>query len=83
MKKMIKIGALSLALIASLLLLSGDKTNAATGSVSLKINTGTSTCTYGTSFYLGSGTASFSSFYITGSFPTQVFSCTDYEGAAA
>ena len=83
MKKLFKIGALSLALIASLLLLSGDRTNAASGAVSLKINTGASTCSYGTAFYLGSGTASFSSFLITGSFPSQVFTCSDYEGAAA
>ena len=82
MKKMLKIGALSLALIASLLLLSGDKTNAASGSVSLRINTGTSSCAYVSTFYIGSGTASFNSFYITGSFPTTVFSCTDYEGSA-
>jgi hypothetical protein len=80
MKKIMKIGALSLALIASLVLLSNNTNAASTsGNVALKVNTGTSTCVVGTAWNAGSGTASFSSFALTGNINSN-FYCTDYDG---
>lgn len=78
MKKFMKIGALSLALIASLLLLS-NKTNAAGGQVSFNISWGTNTqCTYGTSWNMGTYTASVASFTASGNLTN--FVCTDIQG---
>ncbi len=79
MKNLLKIGALSLALITSVLMLT--KTNAQVpGDVSLKIYTGTSECVYGTSLYVGDHIASFDAFTLTGTFNPSTFYCTDYEG---
>ena len=51
MKKFMKIGALSLALIASLLMISSNKTHAIVGSVNFIITgTANATCTYGTTW---------------------------------
>lgn len=83
MKKFMKIGALSLALIASLLLLS-NSTNAASvgGDVSLDITTVTGSCTYGTSLYIGTHPAQYATYNMTWSeFPGE-FNCVDTEGLA-
>lgn len=82
MKKFMKIGALSLALIASLVLLS-NSTNAQVptgGDVSLEITTTTGTCVYGTSLYIGAHAADYATYNMTGSEFPELFSCTDTEG---
>jgi hypothetical protein len=84
MKKFMKIGALSLALIASLVLLS-NSTNAQvpqTGDVSLEITTTSGTCVYGTSLYIGSHAAQYATYNMTGTEFPELFSCTDTEGLA-
>ena len=81
MKKIISLFTLSILLLGSILLLNTWNTEAAVGNVSMKINTGVSSCLYGTSFYVGAATASFNGSAMTGNFPT-VFQCTDFEGAA-
>lgn len=83
MKKIMKIGALSLALVASLLMLS-NITKADSGTLTLKINTGTNICFYGTSLDLGAQTLNLSSAltfsgYFTGA--SQTFYCTSNNGA--
>ena len=79
MKKMIKIGALSIALIASLLML-GNVTKAATWTLTLKINTGTNSCTYGTSLDLGAQNVDLvSALTFSGTFAGN-FSCTSLNG---
>ena len=82
MKTFMKIGALSLALVASLLMLS-NTTKADTGVLQLKINTGTNSCTFGTSLDLWSQSLNLSSAltfsgYFTGTQAT--FSCTSNNG---
>ena len=82
MKTFMKIGALSLALVASLLMLS-NTTKADTGTLTLKINTGTNSCVFGTSLDLWSQWMSFISAltfsgYFTGTQST--FSCTSNNG---
>ena len=69
MKKVLKIGILSLTLIISLFLLSNttDASNAV-GKVVLKINGTGNTCKYGTSLDLDSGFYSTSTFTLTGTF---------------
>ena len=87
MKNVMKIGALSLALIASLLLLS-NQTNAAApvaGDVSLEITTTSGTCVYGTSLYIGAHAAQYDMYDMTGdkfwgSATPTLFSCADTEG---
>jgi len=83
MKKFMKIGALSLALIASLFLLS-NTTKAATvgGSASLDITATSGTCTYGTSLYVGTHPSQYAAFDITGSNFSSAFECVDTEGLA-
>ncbi len=83
MKKMIKIGALSIALIASLLIL-GNVTKAANWVLTLKINTGTNTCIYGTSLDLGVQSVNLASaLTFSGQFTgaSATFSCTSLNGA--
>lgn len=85
MKKFMKVGALALALIASIILL--NKTSAATqpGDVTLEITTTSGTCSYGTSLSIGSHAAQYATFNMTGenfgglSAPTP-FYCVDTEG---
>lgn len=81
MKKLLQVGALSLALLASLFMLSNHADAASTaGNVSLKINTGTSSCSVGgTGWTTNVGTASFAVQYVTGAINSN-FSCTDYDG---
>jgi len=89
MKNFMKLGALSLALIASLVLLS-NTTKAADvdGNVSLEITTTSGTCTYGTSLFVWFHAAQYATFNITGenfwgiATPT-VFECVDTEGLAS
>ena len=82
MKKLLQLWVLSIALIVCLLLLN-DRTNAASGAISLRIYTGTSSCVYGTSLYLGQHTGSYVAFSLTGTFTPTIFSCTDFEGMDA
>lgn len=82
MKNVFKIWALSLALIASLILL--GQTNAANvqGSVTFNITWVTNTaCTYGTAWNAGTINASLLAQSTTGSLST--FSCTDTQGLSA
>lgn len=82
MKKFMKIGALSLALVASLVLLS-NSTNAQVpqaGQVSLEITTTSGSCVYGTSLYIGAHTAQYATYNMTGNEFPGTFSCTDTEG---
>ena len=87
MKNVMKIGALSLALIASLLLLS-NQTNAAAapvaGNVSLDITVTSGQCRYGTSLYIGAHQSQYAAYDMTGykfwSGTPTLFSCTDTEG---
>jgi len=83
MKNLLKIGALSLALIASLMLLN-NAVNATwmPGKVTLKVNGTANSCTYGTSLDLSSGNYSTAAFNLTGTFPGS-FLCADNSGAAA
>jgi hypothetical protein len=81
MKKFMKIGALSLTLVASLLLLS-NITKAETGVLSLEVQKGTGSCVYGTSINLGIQTASYDALTFSGVFP-QAFRCEDNNGTAA
>lgn len=78
MKKFMKIGALSLTLVASLLLLS-NVTKADNGELSLEIQKGTGSCVYGTSIDLGIQTASYNALTFSGVFP-QAFRCEDNNG---
>lgn len=81
MKNLLKIGALSLALIATVFMLN---TNAAdTGPLTLEITAGDSTCVYGTSLDLGTHVASFAAFNMTGTFTPSTWSCTDNDGFSA
>ncbi len=91
MKNVIKIGALSLALIASLLLLSNSTSAynivAPTGDVSLRITTTSWSCVYGTSLYIGEHPAQYAAYDMTGNTfsgggVSTLFSCTDTEGLA-
>lgn len=80
MKNVFKIGALSLALIASVFLL--NTTNADTGVLQLQITAGTGSCQYGTSLDLGTKQASYSALTFTGDFPAA-FRCEDNQGTQA
>ena len=84
MSKFMKISALSLALIASLLLLSNTASATQnTGNLSLRINAGTNGCGYGTSLDLGSIAISTAATALTGTFTTPAtFYCSD-NGATA
>ena len=85
MKKILKIGVLSLALIISLFLLSNTtKASNAVGNVTLKINGTGNTCKYGTSLDLDSGFYSTSTFTLTGTFSWAFsgFYCQDNSGVA-
>ena len=79
MKKIFTILILSLLLLFSLVLLNTNQTNAAIGEVSLQINTGLSSCLYGTSIYLGQHTGTYNDFSLTGVFSPSEFYCTDYD----
>ncbi len=88
MKNVMKIGALSLALIASLLLLS-NQTNAAAapvaGNVSLDITVTSGQCRYGTSLYIGAHQSQYAAYDMTGDTfsgagASTLFSCKDTEG---
>ena len=83
MKKTFTVWILSLLLLFSLVLLNTNQTNAATGEISLHINTGLSSCIYGTSLDLGEYQASYSMFSVTGTFSPETFSCTDFDGLAS
>ena len=66
MKKSMKIVSLGIVLVASLLLLSSNKTNAIGGQVSFNITGTTNTqCTYGTSWVMGQYPATLSAFTAT------------------
>jgi len=80
MKKFMKIGALSLALIASLFLLNSTKAATVGGSATLDITTTPGSCTYGTSLYIGTHASQFAAFDITGSNFLSSFYCVDTEG---
>ena len=76
MKKSMKIVSLGIVLVASLLLLSSNKTNAIGGQVSFSITGTTNTqCTYGTSWVMGQYPATLSAF--TATWNLQTFICTD------
>lgn len=84
MKKFLSIWALTLLLVASVFMLTKTTTNAATTikwSVSLFVNTGVSTCYYGTAWNAGSITASFTQKALTWTFAGW-FGCTDMEWLA-
>ena len=83
MKKNISIWALGLLLLGSMLLMSSWKTEAASGLISLRINTGTSSCFNSQNFYIGAKTAQFTTSMLTWIFSTAGFWCTDMEGLAA
>ena len=82
MKKFMKIGALSLALVASLLMISNNKTHAAVvGSVSFSITgTANATCQYGTAWSTATPLSYSSSIQNADSTLTS-FICTDTLGA--
>ena len=79
MKNLLKIGALSLALIATVFMLN---TNAASdiGDVSLEITAESGSCTYGTSLFVDTTGSSYDVQYITGDNFTEDFECVDTEG---
>ena len=82
MKKFIKIGALSLVFVASLLMISSSKTHAVAGQVTFSISWATNAqCTYGTAWNLGQYAANTSSFTATGN--VSSFVCTDSQGLAS
>jgi hypothetical protein len=82
MRKLLQLWILSVALIASLLLLFINTTNASetNGNIALIINTWMSSCVYGTSLYLGDHTGQYSAFALTGTFSPSTFSCVDLDG---
>jgi hypothetical protein len=78
MKNLLKIGALSLALIATVFMLN---TKAATpGDVTLQITSVSGTCVYGTSVALGPYAVSYSAHEETGTFSPATRYCNDTEG---
>jgi hypothetical protein len=84
MKKFMKIGALSLALIASMVMLT-KVTNTVSafgtgGKVSLEITAVSGTCEYGTSLYIGTSGSQYLTHNMTGSNFTEKFECKDTEG---
>ena len=83
MKQFIKMGVLSIALIASLLLLTSNKTHAAAGQVSFSITWGVSNaqCVYGTSWVMGQYPSSLSAFTASGL--VSNFACTDTQGLSS
>ena len=83
MKKIMRVGVLSLLLIASLLLLH-HQANAIwyIGHLSLQINGGTNSCSYGTSLNFGAIQGSNSLSLLTGDFFPNVFYCSDNAGTS-
>jgi len=79
MKNLLKIGALSLALIATVFVLN---TNADTGVLTLEIQAGSGTCAYGTSLDLGIKTAQYSAITFSGDY-AGAFWCEDNQGTQA
>jgi secreted trypsin-like serine protease len=68
MKKIVIIGALSLALIASLFLLNKTSAASTAGNVALQINGGSNACSYGTSLNFGPNSFNTASYVRTGNF---------------
>ena len=87
-KNILKIAIFSLALIGLSLFVNNSDTKAATGTLQLALNAGTSTCYYGTSLTLSTGTVGFVGFDVTGSFlsndtPNTNRRCVDLSGSAS
>jgi len=87
MKKFMKIGALSLALIASLFFLS-NATHAASGDLKLKIEGASGSCDYGTHLDLGTTGFSYDARTMSGNFKTDTgaltpWTCRDSAGVAS
>ena len=79
MKKLFRVGFLSLSLITAFFLLF-TSTNATTPwIVSIEVIPSLSQCLYGTSIYLGQHTGQYTAFALTWTFSPTTFSCTDFE----
>jgi len=78
MKNLLKIGTLSLALIATVFVLNTNASD--TGVLTLEIQAGTGTCVYGTSLDLGQKVAQYSAITFSGDFTNGAFWCEDNQG---